>query len=56
MANETGKPDFKYEIACNQICGRGHFAMRMVIVVDEPEDYEAWVSKQKSFVERTPNC
>ncbi|KAA9325972.1 cytochrome c oxidase subunit II [Adhaeribacter soli] len=55
MAEETGKPDFNYELVCNQICGRGHFAMRAVIVVDEPEDYEKWVAKQKSFVESNPD-
>jgi cytochrome c oxidase subunit 2 len=55
MAEELGKPDFKYELVCNQICGRGHFAMRAVIVVDEPEDYLAWVAKQKSFVESNPD-
>jgi cytochrome c oxidase subunit 2 len=55
MANETGNPDFKYELVCNQICGRGHFAMRAVIVVDEPDDYEAWVAKQKPFIESNPD-
>jgi len=55
MAAEVGNPDFKYELVCNQICGRGHFAMRAVIVVDEPEDYDAWLAKQKSFVEMNPD-
>jgi cytochrome c oxidase subunit 2 len=51
MAEQTGNPDFKYEIACSQICGQGHFAMRMVIIVDEPEDYEKWLAEQKPFKE-----
>jgi cytochrome c oxidase subunit II len=51
MAMETGKPDFQYEISCSQICGQGHFAMRMVIVVDEPEDYDAWLATQKPYKE-----
>lgn len=51
MAMETGNPDFKYEISCSQICGQGHFAMRMVIIVDEPEDYDAWMAQQKPFKE-----
>ncbi|WP_276498233.1 cytochrome c oxidase subunit II [Pontibacter litorisediminis] len=54
MANETGNPDFKYELACTEVCGRGHFAMRYVIVVDEPEDYEAWVASQTPFAEQNP--
>ena len=51
MATETGNPDFKYEIACSQICGQGHFAMRIVVIVDEPEDYETWLAAQKPFSE-----
>lgn len=51
MAMETGNPDFKYEISCSQICGQGHFAMRMVVIVDEPEDYDAWMAQQKPFKE-----
>jgi cytochrome c oxidase subunit 2 len=54
MANETGNPDFKYEIACNQICGRGHFAMRVVIVVDEEEEYAEWLGKQKALTATNP--
>ena len=55
MASETGKADFKYEIVCNQICGRGHFAMRATLVVDEPEDYEKWLAEQKTFAEQNPD-
>jgi heme/copper-type cytochrome/quinol oxidase subunit 2 len=47
-------PKFNYEIACNQICGRGHFAMKLNIIVDEPEDYVAWVASQKPFAEQNP--
>lgn len=54
MQNETGNPDFKYELACTEICGRGHFAMRFIVVVDEPEDYEAWLEKQTPFIEQNP--
>ncbi|WP_242922326.1 cytochrome c oxidase subunit II [Pontibacter liquoris] len=55
MQNETGNPDFKYELACTEVCGRGHFAMRMVVVVDEPEDYAKWKAAQKPFVEQNPD-
>jgi cytochrome c oxidase subunit 2 len=54
MAEETGNPDFKYEIACSQICGQGHYAMRIAITVDEPEDYEKWLAAQKPFIEQNP--
>ncbi|QCR21019.1 cytochrome c oxidase subunit II [Pontibacter sp. SGAir0037] len=55
MQNETGNPDFKYELACTEICGQGHFAMRMILVVDEPEDYQEWVASQPKFIEQNPD-
>ncbi|QMU27203.1 cytochrome c oxidase subunit II [Adhaeribacter radiodurans] len=54
MATETGNPDFKYELVCNQICGANHFAMRAVVIVDEPEEYQKWMSAQKAFVADKP--
>jgi cytochrome c oxidase subunit II len=55
MQSETGNAEFKYELACTEICGRGHFAMRYVVVVDEPEDYEAWLAGQKAFASQNPD-
>jgi cytochrome c oxidase subunit 2 len=54
MRAETGNPDFNYELACTEICGRGHFAMKFRIVVDEPDDYERWYAAQKPFLKETP--
>lgn len=54
MRTETGNPDFNYELACAELCGRGHFAMRFMLVVDEPAEYEAWLAEQKPFVEQNP--
>ncbi|WP_439879942.1 cytochrome c oxidase subunit II [Pontibacter sp. MBLB2868] len=54
MQNETGNPDFKYELACTEVCGRGHFAMRYVVVVDEQEDYEKWLASQTAFAVQNP--
>ena len=54
MREKTGNPDFNYEMACTEVCGRGHFAMRMVVVVDEPEDYEAWKSEQQTWLQQHP--
>lgn len=50
MRDETDNQEFNYELACAEICGVGHFAMRMIIVVDTPEDYEKWKSEQMSLV------
>ncbi|MFD1756689.1 cytochrome c oxidase subunit II [Rufibacter sediminis] len=52
MQTETGNPEFQYELACTEVCGRGHFAMKMTMVVDEPEEYQKWLATQqtKTFV------
>lgn len=47
MAKRTGNPDFVYEIACDQICGKGHFTMRGVIVVETQKEYHDWMIKQR---------
>jgi cytochrome c oxidase subunit 2 len=55
MRKETGNPNFNYEIGCAEICGRGHFAMRLLVVVDEPEQYEKWKAEQKSWLSSNPD-
>ncbi|MDR7130411.1 cytochrome c oxidase subunit 2 [Algoriphagus sp. 4150] len=54
MREETGNPEFVYEIACAEICGRGHFSMKKIIEVVEPEEYRKWYSEQKSFIQMNP--
>lgn len=39
-ALETGD----YEIACAELCGAGHTAMRALLVVAAPDDHAAWAS------------
>lgn len=41
--------EFDYMLICNKICGASHFNMPMKIVVESPEDYKAWLAKQKTF-------
>lgn len=52
MRTETGNPDFNFELVCNKICGKGHFAMRYVVVVDEPEEYEKWYAEQTPWLKQ----
>lgn len=47
MKKRSGNPNFVYEISCDQICGKGHFSMRGVIVVESEADYKNWLSQQK---------
>lgn len=51
MREELNDPDFTYHIYCAELCGRGHFSMRANLVVDEPEDYEAWKAEQKPWLQ-----
>lgn len=47
MRQRTGNPNFTYEISCDQMCGKGHFSMRGVIVVETEEEYKKWLADQK---------
>ena len=55
MRAETGNDEFNYEIACTEVCGRGHFTMRLLVIVDEPEDYEKWKAGQQPWLAKNPS-
>lgn len=40
MKQRTGNPNFAYEIACDQMCGNGHYSMRAVILVVSEQEYK----------------
>ncbi|EOZ92365.1 Cytochrome c oxidase polypeptide II [Indibacter alkaliphilus LW1] len=54
MRRETGNDEFVYEIACTEICGRGHNAMRKEIRVVEPEEFRKWMADQKPYIVNNP--
>lgn len=59
MKKKTGNPEFNFEIACDQLCGSSHYAMRGVIIVETMEEYKKWLAEQKSeyytlFPEKDP--
>ncbi|SMD43570.1 cytochrome c oxidase subunit 2 [Aquiflexum balticum DSM 16537] len=54
MRAELGDPEFVYEIACTEICGRGHNAMRRELRVVEPDEYRKWMSEQKPYIVNNP--
>jgi cytochrome c oxidase subunit II len=55
MRDETGNPNFNYELACTEICGKGHFSMRLLVVVEEPEAYKKWKTSQESWLKQNPD-
>lgn len=54
MRVEEGNPDFNYELACTEVCGSGHFAMKKIVTVLEEADYDAWKADQKSWLSKNP--
>lgn len=45
----TKNPNFVYEIACDQLCGKGHYAMRGTIIVETQAQYDKWMASQPSY-------
>ncbi len=49
MKKITGNENFVYELSCDQMCGKGHYSMRAVIVVETQAEHDAWLAKQQSY-------
>jgi cytochrome c oxidase subunit 2 len=41
--------EFNYELACAELCGKGHYSMKRILEVVSKEEFEAWKLSQKSF-------
>ena len=35
-----------YEVVCGQLCGLGHYSMKGMVVVDTPDEYQAWLKER----------
>jgi cytochrome c oxidase subunit 2 len=42
--------EFVYEIACAQLCGNSHFSMRGFVTVHTPDEFQAWLDEEASFL------
>jgi cytochrome c oxidase subunit II len=40
---------FEYELACAELCGKGHFSMRRLVKIVSEEEYEKWLKSQQSY-------
>jgi cytochrome c oxidase subunit II len=49
MKQKTGNSSFVYEIACDQMCGNGHYSMKGTLVVVTQQEYDAWMATQKPY-------
>ena len=43
--------EFDYLLLCNKICGNNHYNMQMKIIVEDEEDYNAWIKEQATLAE-----
>lgn len=41
---------FDYLLLCNKICGASHYNMQMKIVVDTPQEFQAWLKDKGTIV------
>jgi len=55
MRDKLSNPNFNYELACTEICGKGHFSMKMPVVVDDDETYAKWKASQESWLKQNPD-
>jgi cytochrome c oxidase subunit 2 len=40
-----------FDVLCAELCGVGHYAMRGALVIEEEEDFQAWLAEQPTFAE-----
>lgn len=45
-ADEPRWKSFVYEIACAELCGKGHNSMRYVLDIDTEQDFNTWLTEQ----------
>jgi cytochrome c oxidase subunit 2 len=49
MQDSCGNPNFVYELSCDQMCGKGHYSMRAVVIVETQAEFDAWMAKQSPY-------
>jgi len=40
---------FDYELACAELCGKGHFSMKKIVRIVSEEEYKAWAEAQNPY-------
>jgi len=40
---------FDYELACAELCGKGHYSMRRLVEIVEEDEYDKWLAEQNSY-------
>lgn len=55
MRDELNNANFNYEVACAELCGQGHFSMKMILIVDDEATYEQWKQSQETWLKQNPD-
>lgn len=42
---------FDFELACAELCGRGHYSMKKIVKIVTESEYKAWLKEQKPYYE-----
>ncbi|MDB5227688.1 MAG: cytochrome oxidase subunit [Bacteroidota bacterium] len=51
MRKITKNPKFDYVLACNKLCGSGHYNMQKKVRIVTQEEFNTWEKSQKSYYE-----
>ncbi len=46
----------EYPVVCAELCGAYHGGMRTTMVIDTPEDYQAWLKEQQEIASNDPEA
>jgi cytochrome c oxidase subunit 2 len=49
MRERRNDSKFNYVLMCNKICGGAHYKMKMIVVIDSPAQYKAWLKSKTTF-------
>ncbi len=50
MRGITKNEKFDYVLLCNKVCGVAHYNMKMKVVIDDPNDFKAWLKGEKPAI------
>ena len=51
MREQKNDPNFDFILLCNKICGAAHSNMKLKVVVETQEEFDAWISKKMTIAE-----
>jgi len=41
----------EYDVLCAELCGSGHYTMRSRMVIEEEDDFQAWLQTQPTYAQ-----